>query len=132
MHRLLFAALAVFVLFTGGKAEAGMRLCNNSNETIYTAIGFQYQDDWFAEGWWEIFPGNCTYVIEGPLDGRYYYVRAEGANGSVWNGDFYFCTMETRFMIIDREDCAGPIIDREGFWQIDTGDSVEHTHNFNP
>ena len=89
-------------------------------------------EEWIAEGWWEIAQGDCTEAITGPLQQRYYYIRAEGTNNSIWSGDYFFCTMQTRFLVVDSENCVSQVMDREGFWQIDTGDSTDHVHNFNP
>jgi uncharacterized membrane protein len=132
LTRLFSAALGAAVVLAAGSAEAGLRLCNNYNTTIYAAIGYNDQDQWIAEGWWEIFPGNCMDVINGPLNQRYYYARAEAPNGTFWGGDDYFCTMQTRFLVVDSENCVSAVMDREGFYEIDVGDSRDHIHNFNP
>lgn len=130
--KFLFGAAVAAAVMISGAAEAGFRACNKSNETIYVAIGFKKNNQWEAEGWWEIKRGDCTQLVNGPLQNRYYYVRAEGTDGNIWGGDHYFCTMQTRFVMVDQENCVSSTVDREGFWQVDTGESRDHTHTFNP
>ena len=81
------------------RLQQGLRddLCGN---------GYSLDEHWEAEGWWEIKAGDCTQAISGPLQRQYYYIRGEGVGGTMWQGDYYFCTMQTRFRMNDNENCA--------------------------
>ena len=124
----LAVALAAFV-WGPDQAKADFKVCNKANETIYVAIGMKKDDRWEAEGWWEIFQGDCAQLVKGPLKNRYYYIRGEASSGTYWGGDKYFCTMQSRFIMVDDENCMAHNIDREGFIEVDTGDYKDYVHN---
>lgn len=132
MLRIILAvAVATFVWGTD-QARADFSVCNKAHQTIFVALGAKKEDRWEAEGWWEIFPGDCALLVSGALPNRYYYVRGEGADGSTWDGDKYFCTMQTRFVLVDDKNCVAHNIDREGFIEVDTGDHRDFVHNLVP
>lgn len=119
----------VALLASSTTADAFYKICNKSDQTVYVAIGYEENDDWIAEGWWELGRGDCRNIINGNLSNRYYYIRAEGREGRVWSGDYYFCTTPEAFKLIDAEDCVSSRIDREGFFMVDTGESSDWTTN---
>ncbi|MGB0625045.1 MAG: DUF1036 domain-containing protein [Alphaproteobacteria bacterium] len=60
--------------------------------------------------------GECIDVWDAPFANRYYYVYAEADDGH-YGGDYYFCTLEDAFEIVDTQ-CTSEY-EREGFFQID-------------
>jgi len=69
-----------------------------------------------SEGWLNIEDGECIDVWDAPFANRYYYVYAEADDGH-YGGDYYFCTLEDAFEIVDTQCTAE--YEREGFFQID-------------
>ncbi|MCP3972820.1 MAG: DUF1036 domain-containing protein [Rhodobacteraceae bacterium] len=128
----VWTAAAAVALLSAAPAEADLRLCNEAYEELYAAYGYKENDLWVAEGWWQLTPGECATVVSGPLSSRYYYVRGEGVDGTVWGGDTYFCTMSNRFLLTDDPNCMSSTVDREGFDTIDTGEARDWTQNFTP
>jgi len=120
--------LLVFLL-TSGQAHAFFKICNKSNEEVYVAIGYHEDEQWLAEGWWSVPPADCRNIINGSLTKRYYYIRGEGVNGKVWSGEYSFCTTNEKFTLADSPDCVSSRVDREGFFQVDTGESSDWTTN---
>jgi uncharacterized membrane protein len=123
---------AAALLCFAAPAQAFFKVCNNSNETVYVAIGYEGNDGFYAEGWWEISRGNCANVLNGNLQLRYYYLRAEGARGTLWDGNYFFCTTEAAFTLRDSPNCVSATVDREGFFEVDTGQSVQWTQTLTP
>lgn len=125
-----FGVISILALAgTAGPAFAGLEVCNKSGQTVYVAVGYPDGDNWVAEGWWEIGAADCTTIITGDLSSRYYYVRGEGEDDMVWEGDHYFCTTNTKFTLVDDTDCESGTVARKGFFQVDTGDSRDWTAN---
>lgn len=117
-------ATVVLALLTSQAAVAELRFCNKTPLRLYTAVGFQGTDDeWYAKGWWPLWPEECATVVPGELDGRYYYGYAFAGTRS-WNGEDNFCTSPDAFRVRNREICPQGSHD---FFEIDTGDRTEWT-----
>ncbi|MEP4378525.1 MAG: DUF1036 domain-containing protein [Alphaproteobacteria bacterium] len=86
---------------------------NSAGETLFR-----------SEGWLNIEHDECIDVWEGPFENRYYYVYAEADDGE-YSGDYFFCTLEDAFEIVDTQCSAD--YERNGFSQIDMaqGDRME-------
>lgn len=125
-----FGVISILALAgTAGPAFAGLEVCNKSGQTAYVAVGYPDGDKWVAEGWWEVGVADCTTVLTGDLSSRYYYVRGEGVDDLVWEGDHYFCTTSTKFTLVDDTECESGTVTRKAFFQVDTGDSRDWTTN---
>ncbi len=62
---------------------------NKCNKTIWTALHYVDLDgDWVTDGWWEISPGDTTYVAN--TRNTIYYIHAQTNNGTTWTGDYNF------------------------------------------
>ncbi|MEA5618041.1 DUF1036 domain-containing protein [Cronbergia sp. UHCC 0137] len=105
----------------------GLTICNKTNESAYTAIGYAKNKQWYAEGWWNIAPGKCAKLYADTLKYRYYYVHASSEN-LVWKGSAKFCVSSQAFRLANSETCE---IKSEGFRRIDTGNSKGFTYNLN-
>ena len=123
---LLSTAFAA-VLLSAQTASAQLTLCNKSSETVSMALAYRDGGQLVSRGWYVAKPGECPTVVGGSLGNRYYYVRAEGSQGTRWDGDYAFCVADTRFTLNGEHCGGGP--DRRKFFMIDTGLSSSWTHN---
>ena len=123
---LLSTAFAA-VLLSAQTASAQLTLCNKSSETspwrspIATAASSCHVAGTSPS------PVSVQPSSEDRSDNRYYYVRAEGSQGTRWDGDYAFCVADTRFTL-NGEHCGGGL-DRRKFFMIDTGLSSSWTQN---
>ncbi|WP_349371274.1 DUF1036 domain-containing protein [Salinarimonas sp.] len=103
-------------------AQADLRLCNMTNSRVGIAIGHRDDDGWLTEGWWNLDPRACETLLEGALASRFYYVYAiDYDRGGEWGGRTVMCTREREFTIRGVEDCLARGFDRNGFFEVDTG-----------
>jgi uncharacterized membrane protein len=122
-------------------AWAGFRVCNQSDEKVSVAIGYNNRDfGWVSEGWWDITPGECVTLLRGDLNQRYYYIYAESENRQ-WSGEKfenggYFCISSSRFTLRNADFEDGDTIDCESggqktkhFRKIDTKSYTDYTDN---
>ena len=121
------AALVATTVLAPIAARADFKVCNRSAEAVSVALGFIEGDTWYAAGWLNLNPGACGNALSGRLNNQYYYVRAEGTEGGLWGGDYPFCTTPSSFKLASTEDCETGSIHREGFFQVDTGESLDWT-----
>ena len=72
--------------FTALQAQAkktrdavGVKFCNKSTATIWTALAYRAKDNYDARGWWPIEKGVCTQVFTENLNGKdmHFYARQE-------------------------------------------------------
>lgn len=102
-------------------ATAGFRVCNTTTSRVGVAIGYSDAGGWVTEGWWNIAANDCSTIISGPLESRYYYLYAVDADrGGSWTGNAFMCTRDLMFTIRGIEDCVARGYDRSGFVEIDT------------
>jgi uncharacterized membrane protein len=127
MRQLWVACTAALILFAvAGPARAGLEFCNETRDTQSVSIGYQGDEDWISEGWWNIEPGDCAMALGGDLELQYYYYRAEVDAGDFEGEGYYFCTSPQAYEITGDTDCARRGYDREEFREIDTGPSATH------
>jgi|SRR5688572_5987415 len=124
---LLSTAFAA-VMLTAQPASAQLTLCNKSSETVSMALAYRDGGQFVSRGWYVAQPGECPTVVSGALGSRYYYVRAEGAKGGRWDGDYAFCVADVRFTH-SGDNCANDGLDQRRFFVIDTGLSSSWTQN---
>lgn len=93
-------ALATFALVAGAtllpafQAHAWLQFCNETSVSLKVAYKHWLPEclaggtGWRSKGYWTIAPGQCKVVQGGTLQSdklsRYYYYRAESADGRVW------------------------------------------------
>ena len=126
---------------------AGLHFCNRTGNTVYVAVGWEYDwdelaggyDEWAAEGWWTIAPGQCVTPppVAGVLNGQNadYYYYANDSHGHIWSGDEKFCAnptlpFSTSGGIGDR-GCPDGTQDLD-FQEINVGSYTSYTYNLNP
>ena len=129
--------LAGILATAASVASAELRVCNdtsyiqaisvgyNNGNIQAISVGYNNGNNFVSEGWWNIDPGSCATPIQGDLQTRYYYYRAE-IDGGKFNGeDYMFCTSTVEYTIVGDKNCGGRGYDRESFREIDTG--ANHT-----
>ena len=82
----LGAGLALIsVLGSGSGALADFRICNQSPVKIAASFGWNDPTyGWSSRGWFNLAPGGCETVVQGPVKSRVYYVYATGPGGRSW------------------------------------------------
>ncbi|MFN3689151.1 DUF1036 domain-containing protein [Salinarimonas sp.] len=109
-------------------AAADLRLCNMTGSRVGVALGHRNDEGWVTEGWWNLRPRQCETLLEGALSSRFYYVFAvDYDRGGEWGGRHYLCTREREFTIEGFEDCLARGYDRNGFFEVDTGEQRSWT-----
>jgi uncharacterized membrane protein len=122
---------AVFGALAAPPAQADLRFCNMTTSRVGVALGYRDQQGWITEGWWNLTPRGCETVLKGPLAARYYYVYAvDYDRGGEWNGRALMCTRDREFTIRGVEDCFARGFDRQGFFEVDTGEQKSWTIQF--
>ncbi|MDR1828667.1 MAG: DUF1036 domain-containing protein [Methylobacteriaceae bacterium] len=120
MNRTLPAALAA-LLALASSAQAELRICNQTGNTVQVALGYLAEKTWTTEGWWNIRSHRCVTLLRGPLAARFYYIYAEDTvTGGGWIGQTLMCVKETEFTIRGVADCYAAGYDRKPFREIDT------------
>jgi len=109
-------------LLAAGEARADLRLCNMTGSRVGVALGYRDAQGWVTEGWWNLAPRACEAILKGSLAARYYYLYAvDYDRGGEWSGRSLMCTRDREFTIRGVEDCLARGFDRNGFFEIDTG-----------
>ena len=121
--------LALGALALGaGPALADLRMCNMTTSRIGIALGYRDPQGWVTEGWWNLAARGCETLLKGPLAGRFYYVYATDYDrGGDWSGRALMCTRDREFTIRGVEDCLARGFDRNGFFEVDTGEQKSWT-----
>jgi uncharacterized membrane protein len=92
--------------------EAGLKLCNRADKTVWTAIAQRRDEGWESRGWWPLGPDECAKVLNEALDQPAYYVYAAirdpdtEVDRPLAAANEPFCLAPTRFAILGRESCA--------------------------
>lgn len=111
-------------------AAAAFNVCNKTGVAVRTAIGRFDGTNWSSEGWWTIQPKSCAPLLNGPLQGRFYYLYASDGAAGTWEGKTKFCVApEKRFRSVGRGDCTRRGFDRRGFFEVDTGKKPDWTQS---
>ncbi|MGQ0742524.1 MAG: DUF1036 domain-containing protein [Alphaproteobacteria bacterium] len=131
LRRVRRIALALILLTLGAPAEAAFNVCNKTDHATDVAFGFFDGKYWSSRGWWTVPPRSCTKLLNDNLLARYYYLFAVHHEvGGGWDGEHGFCVSGNgQFHIEDNRDCAKRGYDRKGFFQVDTGASLDWTEN---
>jgi len=121
-------AAAASLVFLAETAQADLRMCNMTSSRVGIAIGYRDNQGWVTEGWWNINPRGCETLLSSGLNSRFYYVYAvDYDRGGEWGGQSYMCTRDREFTIRGIEDCLARGYDRNGFFEVDTGEQSSWT-----
>lgn len=128
MRLALSTAALLLALAAAGEARADLRLCNMTQSRIGIALGYRDAQGWVSEGWWNLKANECETVLRGPLAARFYYVYAQDyERGGEWAGAHVMCTRDKEFTIRGTENCLARGFERNGFFEIDTGEQKNWT-----
>lgn len=94
--------------------SVGLEVCNDSGQTIWSALASRPSGQWRSRGWWEIAPQQCSKIMTRPLDGAdaHVYAIQEQPGGadrrlrSIATGPAQFCISEAQFDAIGNELCV--------------------------
>src|SRR3954465_3579229 len=119
---------AVVAAIGAAPAHADLRMCNLTTSRVGISLGYRDPQGWVTEGWWNLNPRGCETLLKGALASRFYYVYAvDYDRGGEWNGRAFMCTREREFTIRGVEDCFARGFDRNGFFEVDTGEQKTWT-----
>ena len=122
------ALLALALTGLSAPALADLRMCNTTGSRVGVAIGYRDAQGWVTEGWWNIAPRGCETLLRGTLAARFYYVHAvDYDRGGEWTGKSMMCTRNKEFTIRGITDCLARGYDRDGFFEVDTGEQKSWT-----
>ena len=103
-------------------AHADFRICNDTKSLVGAALGYQKEETWISEGWFQLQAESCASLVEGDLSSQFYYIYAEDSDrGGQWRGDIFLCTNEREFKIEGVQDCFKRGHVKTGFFEINTG-----------
>jgi uncharacterized membrane protein len=109
-------------------ARADLKLCNTTTARVGVAIGYQDNQGWATEGWWNIAAQTCETLYKGILSSRFYYIHAvDYDRGGEWAGQSFMCSADKSFTIRGVEDCQKRGFKRTGYFEVDTGESKDWT-----
>lgn len=109
-------------------AKADFRVCNDTEKLVGVSVGYRAAEGWVSEGWWHIPGAACATVIEGDLQGRFYYIYAEDSEqGGRWDGPVNMCVAQNEYKIDGVKDCFSRGYQRLGFQEYDTGEQKSWT-----
>ena len=115
-------------LLGASPARADLRLCNQTASKVGISLGYRDPQGWVTEGWWDLAPKACETLLKGALAARFYYVFAvDYTRGVEWSGRSLMCTRDSEFTIRGIEDCLARGYDRNGFFEVDTGEQKSWT-----
>ena len=102
------AAPIVLLLVTQARTE--LTLCNRTSFRMEAAIGLERRANVATRGWFRLDPGQCSQVVNGPLDIDMVYVHARtppvyGTAPLPQNGQADFCIRDGDFDIADARGC---------------------------
>lgn len=116
------------LLLAAVPARADLRLCNLTPSKVGIALGYRDPQGWVTEGWWDLAPKGCETLLRGSLAARFYYVFAvDYTRGGEWSGRSLMCARDSEFTIRGVEDCLARGYDRNGFFEVDTGEQKSWT-----
>lgn len=122
------ALIATALVGLSAPALADLRMCNTTGSRVGVAIGYRDAQGWVTEGWWNIAPRGCETLLRGTLAARFYYVHAvDYDRGGEWTGKSMMCTRNKEFTIRGITDCLARGYDRDGFFEVDTGEQKSWT-----
>src|SRR5215470_3000490 len=103
---------ASIAVLAATSAQAELTLCNRTSFRMEAAIGLERRANVATRGWFRLDPGQCSQVVNGPLDADMVYVHARtppvyGAAPLPQNGNAEFCVRdEADFEIGNGRACA--------------------------
>lgn len=102
-------------------APAGYSVCNDTDETLWAALGFRRGKIWASRGWWQVAAGACARTLTTALETNRIYLLVERRNGErLVTGKAKFCVTNIAFDVEKRSDCETRGLTAAGFVRTDT------------
>lgn len=125
---LCLALTAGALSLSAADARADLRMCNMTGGRIGVALGYRDSQGWITEGWWNLGAKGCETLLRGALAARFYYIYAvDYDRGGEWSGKAFMCTRDREFSVRGVENCLARGFDRNGFFEVDTGEQKSWT-----
>jgi len=121
MKCLWLPVLLLAALFDQSAAQAGTRICNDTEALHYLAVSTRSESGWVTEGWRPLPPKECTDPVPEGHRGRFYYFRAESPERSFRDDSIRFCTAPGRFRIEGGKGCMNRGFAEKGFAKVRAG-----------
>lgn len=90
-------------------AEAGLRVCNDTQLPMGVAVSRATGESWETRGWWRVAVGACAQVISAHITANETYVYAQLIDGDQLRplaaGTERFCLAPARFTSEQRDNC---------------------------
>ncbi len=123
-----FTTIIYILAFYMRAGNAELRICNDTQERVGIALGYQNKNAWLTNGWWQIAPMSCSSLIKEKLQSRYYYIHAEDEkNEARWEGPIFLCVKDSKFNITGIRNCYIRGYQKAGFTEIDTKNNTSWT-----
>lgn len=109
--------------FAASEVKADYRLCNETSYIVDAAIGVQSRGDVTTRGWFQVVPGQCRVVVQGPLDADKYFVHSRVPNFYDYSLTQFqtgsrFCVGGGDFLIAGAANCSDPSHSLESFVDV--------------
>lgn len=140
----VFALTVALFVLCGGKAQAGLHICNKTSNSVSVAVAMAWDWDefddypyhWRVWGWWNIDAGDCKTPIGNALDttgDTEYYYYAHDSGSDVWDGKMPFCVdADNAFDYNEDEETKCATGAKRNFRSIKTGSSSDFTLSLTP
>ena len=127
----LTVTLLLTALLVAPAARASLVYCNRTETPIEAAVGYRGPiedgtEDWIAEGWWKIAPGQCARVYSAALEQRFYFYYAiatimgpHDTQPFSWAGKYQFCADNKAFRSTGDGNCEARGLSTKNFQQLD-------------
>lgn len=126
--RLALVPALLLTMIAPGLAQAGLRICNDTDGGFRLAIGYEGEGGWTSEGWWTVEAGTCAMTLGDALVKSFYYWRAEPVQGAFAEGKYGFCTGLSPFTIVGDTECETRGYQAQNFHEIKlTAGTTRHT-----
>lgn len=107
---ILIAAL----LIAAAPARAELTLCNRTSYVLETAIGLEQRNTMATRGWFRIVPGQCSRVMDEPIETELVYVHARtspvyGTAPLPQSGHTDLCVNDQNFVQANARGCHNPV-----------------------
>jgi uncharacterized membrane protein len=124
--RTLCLLIGALPLLAAVPARADLTVCNRTSYRMQLAIGIERHANVETRGWFRFDPGQCSKVLDGPLDADMTYVHARtppvyGGAPLPQNGSESFCVRDGDFEFPDGRGC--PLTQQARFAPAQPSDS---------
>lgn len=91
-------------------SDAGLRVCNETDDAIAAAVARATGQGYEARGWWRIAPGGCAHMLSERITAgeTFLHARLLNAEGQrlLAGGSQIFCVAAGRFTTLEQDNCA--------------------------